>query len=93
MMREGDEWEVTLPSELAYGDTGAAGGRIPKGAVLIFRLKLIEVGEAQSFTSAIMVGLSILVVAGFLGVLALIQRSKEGRRRVRYKAVSTVDKI
>lgn len=42
LMREGDTWELYLPSELAYGDRGA-GRSIPGGAVLVFKLNLIEV--------------------------------------------------
>jgi FKBP-type peptidyl-prolyl cis-trans isomerase FklB len=42
LMKEGDKWELYIPSELAYGDRGA-GARIPAGAVLIFTLELIEV--------------------------------------------------
>jgi len=42
LMRPGDKWKLFLPSELAYGDTGA-GNKIPGGAVLIFELELLEV--------------------------------------------------
>jgi FKBP-type peptidyl-prolyl cis-trans isomerase FklB len=42
LMKEGDTWELYLPSELAYGDRGA-GRQIPGGAVLVFKLNLIEV--------------------------------------------------
>ncbi len=42
LMRPGDEWELFLPSTLGYGDRGA-GGQIPPGAVLIFKLQLIGV--------------------------------------------------
>jgi FKBP-type peptidyl-prolyl cis-trans isomerase FklB len=42
LMKEGDIWELYLPSELAYGDRGA-GGVIPPGSVLIFKLEMIEV--------------------------------------------------
>ncbi len=41
MMRPGDEWELTLPPELAYGARGV--GPIPPDAVLIFRIRLLEV--------------------------------------------------
>lgn len=47
-MQEGGKWELYIPSELAYGDRGAAGGKIPPGAVLVFTLEMIEVlGEAK----------------------------------------------
>jgi len=45
IMREGDKWELYIPSELAYGDRGA-GGMIPGGAPLVFTLDLIEVKGA-----------------------------------------------
>lgn len=43
LMRPGDEWILTVPSELGYGPEGAGGGEIPGGAVLIFRIELIDV--------------------------------------------------
>ena len=42
IMKEGDKWELYIPSELAYGDRGA-GGKIPGGAVLIFTLEMLKV--------------------------------------------------
>jgi FKBP-type peptidyl-prolyl cis-trans isomerase FklB len=42
LMKEGGKWELYIPSELAYGDSGA-GGLIPGGAVLIFELELLNV--------------------------------------------------
>lgn len=41
MMKKGSEWEITVPSELAYGEEGE--GNVPPSAVLIFRLKLIDI--------------------------------------------------
>ncbi|KPA76024.1 putative FKBP-type peptidyl-prolyl cis-trans isomerase [Leptomonas pyrrhocoris] len=41
-MVEGEEWEVYLPPELAYGTRGA-GGVIPPNATLIFKIRLIKV--------------------------------------------------
>mmetsp|Transcript_66998 Transcript_66998/g.187074 ORF Transcript_66998/g.187074 Transcript_66998/m.187074 type:complete len:389 (-) Transcript_66998:179-1345(-) len=49
LMREGDKWELTVPSELAYGDRGA-GGKIKPGAVLIFELEILKVNEATPFS-------------------------------------------
>ena len=46
LMKEGDKWELYIPSELAYGDRGA-GGRIPGGAALIFTLEMIKVKGAS----------------------------------------------
>ena len=45
-MREGDEWELTIPAALAYGDKGAGGGLIPPGQTLVFDLALVEVEPA-----------------------------------------------
>ena len=42
MMVEGDKWEITVPSDLAYGDEGA-GRMIPPGETLIFQLQLLEI--------------------------------------------------
>ena len=49
LMREGDRWQLFLPSELAYGERGA-GGKIKPGAALIFDLELIEVRRCASRT-------------------------------------------
>lgn len=42
LMRPGDEWELVLPASLGYGDNGA-GGDIPPGAALVFRIQLLGV--------------------------------------------------
>jgi len=39
MMRPGDEWQVVLPPELGYGDSG----QMPPNSVLIFRMELLAV--------------------------------------------------
>ena len=41
LMRPGDEWILYVPPELGYGAEGQ--GPIPPGAVLIFRIELIDV--------------------------------------------------
>ncbi len=41
LMPIGSEWEVTIPSELAYGEQGP--GVIGNNATLIFKLKLIDI--------------------------------------------------
>lgn len=51
LMREGDKWELTIPSELAYGDRGMP-PKIPGGSVLIFELELLVVKEPSIFTIA-----------------------------------------
>lgn len=40
LMRPGDEWIITVPSEMAYGAAGV--GPIPGHATLIFRIQLIS---------------------------------------------------
>ena len=47
LMKEGGKWELYIPSELAYGDTGA-GGKIPGGSVLVFTLELLKVSGWKS---------------------------------------------
>jgi FKBP-type peptidyl-prolyl cis-trans isomerase FklB len=42
LMREGDIWEVYIPSELGYGARGA-GSDIPGHAALTFKMELIKV--------------------------------------------------
>jgi len=41
MMRPGDEWIITVPPEMGYGESGQ--GPIPPNSVLIFRIELIDV--------------------------------------------------
>jgi len=48
LMKEGDQWELTVPSELAYGDRGA-GGKIKAGDVLVFIIEILKVKEASAF--------------------------------------------
>lgn len=42
LMVEGDKWELYIPSELAYGESGV-GEMIPGGSALIFTIELIEI--------------------------------------------------
>lgn len=40
VMKAGDEWELVIPSNLAYGERGAGGGAIPPNQTLVFELQL-----------------------------------------------------
>ena len=42
-MKEGDEWELVIPSNLGYGEAGA-GGVIPPNQTLVFDMTLLKVG-------------------------------------------------
>jgi len=42
MMKEGDKWELTIPSDLGYGEHGA-GDVIPGDATLVFDVELVKV--------------------------------------------------
>lgn len=47
-MREGDKWEIVIPSHLAYGATGKYGkddGSIGANETLVFLIELVEVEE------------------------------------------------
>jgi peptidyl-prolyl cis-trans isomerase C len=47
LMKEGDKWELYIPSDLAYGDRGA-GGTIKGGNALIFQMEIIKVRTGQT---------------------------------------------
>ncbi len=42
-MKVGGSRQLLIPSDLAYGDTGAGGGQIPPGATLLFEVELLDV--------------------------------------------------
>jgi FKBP-type peptidyl-prolyl cis-trans isomerase FklB len=46
LMKEGDEWELALPSDLGYGSEGA-GKDIPGNQTLVFTMTLVSVAPAQ----------------------------------------------
>jgi FKBP-type peptidyl-prolyl cis-trans isomerase len=47
MMKEGDEWEIVIPSNLGYGEAGA-GGVIPPNQTLVFQMALLKVAPEGS---------------------------------------------
>jgi FKBP-type peptidyl-prolyl cis-trans isomerase FklB len=44
LMPEGSKWELTIPSDLAYGESGA-GEVIPPNSVLVFQVELLEINN------------------------------------------------
>jgi FKBP-type peptidyl-prolyl cis-trans isomerase len=49
LMKEGDEWELVIPSELGYGAFGA-GGVIPPNQTLVFTMNLVDVNPSAAAT-------------------------------------------
>lgn len=45
MMREGDQWRLTIPPGLAYGRDGAGEGLIPPDQTLIFEIELVKAAK------------------------------------------------
>ena len=43
LMKEGDKWELYIPSDLGYGTAGTPGGPIPGNAALHFEMKLEKI--------------------------------------------------
>jgi len=46
LMREGDHWQLVIPSNLGYGNRGAADGAIPPNQTLVFDLRLVSTKPA-----------------------------------------------
>merc|ERR1711934_429443 len=42
LMVEGDKWEMYIPSDLAYGESGSP-PKIPGGSALVFRMEIIKI--------------------------------------------------
>jgi len=51
-MREGDKWEVVIPSQLGYGAKGTVAGNIGANETLVFTIELVEVEDASKKTEA-----------------------------------------
>jgi len=47
MMHTGEEWELVIPSGLAYGSRGAGHGVIPPDQTLVFDLQLLKVEPSE----------------------------------------------
>jgi len=45
-LHEGDTGMIGIPCNLAYGDEGSVDGRVPGGAVIFFKVQLVEVVSA-----------------------------------------------
>ena len=43
LMPVGSKWKVFIPQDLAYGERGAGGGKIPAYSALIFEMELLEI--------------------------------------------------
>jgi FKBP-type peptidyl-prolyl cis-trans isomerase FklB len=43
LMHVGDTWQLTIPSNLAYGPAGAGGGKIPPNTPLVFSVELLKI--------------------------------------------------
>ncbi|MCU0788362.1 MAG: FKBP-type peptidyl-prolyl cis-trans isomerase [Verrucomicrobia bacterium] len=52
LMKQGDKWQLFIPSDLAYGDR-PQGDKIKPGSTLIFEVELLEVTKPQPITSDI----------------------------------------
>ena len=48
LMKEGDEWQLVIPSSLGYGPEGAGGGVIPGNQTLVFDMTLVSVTPASN---------------------------------------------
>merc|ERR1712134_137668 len=51
LMVEGDKWEMYIPSELAYGESGSP-PKIPGGSALVFRMEILKIkgGKVDAVT-------------------------------------------
>lgn len=53
LMKTGSTWMLVVPADLAYGEKGlGAGGPIGPNEVLVFKVKLINIGDAKAVPAA-----------------------------------------
>lgn len=43
LMKVGDKWEIVIPSDLAYGESGTPDGTVPPNQTLVFQVELVKV--------------------------------------------------
>lgn len=76
LMKAGDKWELTLPSELGYGDRDM-GEVIKAGDVLVFEVELLELkGPAAAKSKMHQVGIFVAVFVFFFGKKFLMKKFK-----------------
>jgi len=46
LMKPGDEWQLVIPPNLAYGERGSGSGAVPSNQTLVFDVNLIAVEKA-----------------------------------------------
>ncbi|HEY4112749.1 MAG TPA: FKBP-type peptidyl-prolyl cis-trans isomerase [Rhizomicrobium sp.] len=46
LMHVGETWQLTIPANLAYGERGAGGGKIPPNTPLLFTVELLKVAPS-----------------------------------------------
>jgi len=71
MMRQGDRWELYIPSELAYGEKGY--GAVPPNADLIVEVDLREVNSSETKGAKFELGIAVRVfIVTVLGLALLV---------------------
>jgi FKBP-type peptidyl-prolyl cis-trans isomerase len=47
LMKEGGQWRIAVPPDLAYGESGTPGGPIGPNQVLLFELEILQIVDAE----------------------------------------------